>query len=120
MDYLKSFVIGSSFPVFIIFFISIFYIGGKNSYTHEQYAILAPLYFGIMNMLSLYLSKKFDLELRSRLFITSIISIIFIICIATILNYEKGKMAKYYLSIIILHLIAFNIILYTLEKNIEC
>lgn len=123
MDYLKSFVIGSSFSVFIIFYLMVFNLSNNiKQYSNEKYAIIAPFYFGIMNVISLYIGKKFDLTLRERLLIISVTSIILVISyvkIFNVYNLTNSEWNTYYLTIIITHLFAFNIIIYLLEKNLS-
>ena len=52
MKYLKEFVIGSSLPVVIIFLYG-FYNFKKDNYSYFDYSLLAPLWFGIWNIISL-------------------------------------------------------------------
>lgn len=120
-QYLKSFVIGSSFPVFIQFFISVSLMNKVRNYSYESYTLIAPLYLGLMNMLSLYIGNKYNLLLGRRLFYTSIISPIIVILFVTLnksYNFTNAERNKYYCIIFIKYFIAFNIIIYFLESNI--
>ena len=122
MDYLKSFIIGTSGPVWFLHMAALalrninFY-----DYSFKAYSLLAPIYYGLMSMFALYIGKTFNLTLRKRLFITSIISI----CIITCFNYfysrkkykpYKNYSAKEWLIYILTngarHIIAFNLIIY--------
>ena len=116
MSYIRSFVIGASLPVVILFYIIVLNITNKN-FSYEKYSIMAPLYFGIMNVISLYLANKFNLSLRNRLFFTSIVSFILVIIFARMTKaYRNINWNMYYLSIIVLHMFAYNFIIYNLEK----
>jgi len=124
MDYLTSFIIGTS-PLITFQHFAPMALQNKTNIPYKKYAILAPLYYGLMSMLALGIGKQFDLSLELRLFITSIISIIFI----TSLNYfysrkryepYKSYTTKEWLYYIIRngsrHIIAFNLIMLYLEK----
>jgi hypothetical protein len=114
--YLKSFVIGSSWFVFILFFLSVMKIKNKN-YSYELYTIIAPFYLGLMNMLSLYLANKYKLSLRQRFLLIGIISPLIVIIFAKLsnsYNYTSKKWYEYYVYIIVKHMLIFNIIIYYL------
>lgn len=121
-DYLKSFVIGSSLPVFLHFFLSVQQIEkGTKNYTYAEYTIIAPIYLGLMNMLSLYLGTRFNWSLHKRLLVTSILSIL-IVNTATRLsnsyNFSDTEWLRYTVRVSLMHLFTFNIVLYGLEKNL--
>lgn len=120
--YLRSFVIGSSFPVFVLWFISVSQVTNKT-YSYELYSILNPLYFGLMNMLAYHLGKIYDWSLRKRLFIISIVSAAFVSTL-TITNNPYGyKTIKQYVTyvehILLWHFITYNVIIYWLEKHVS-
>ncbi len=58
IEYLRAFVLGSSWLVFFPFFIKVAQIKDKN-YSYETYTVLAPIYFGVMSMLALTLKQVF-------------------------------------------------------------
>ena len=126
MDYLKAFTIGTTGPVF---FPHIALLALKNKsyydYSFKIYSLIGPLYYGIMTMFAVYIGKKFGLSLKSELFYTSILSIIFIVLLNYFYSSKKYKPYKNYdtkdwLSYIILnggrHLLAFNLIIYNFMK----
>ena len=126
MDYLKSFIIGSSGLNTVQHF-SWFYLNKEKNkdFPFKLYSIIAPIYFGIMNMLALYIGKTHKLSLQNRLFITSIISVIFIFLLNFIITskkveYYKNWTSKDWIYYIIRngarHIIIFNLIMYTFEK----
>ncbi len=126
MDYLKSFVIGTSGPVFTQH-LALLSLVDKNyyDYSYKIYSLLAPLYYGFMTMFALFIGNIFGLSLRLRLFITSIISIILVVSLSYFVFSKKYKPYKEYtnkewLSYILKngarHLVAFNIIIYFFEE----
>lgn len=119
MGYLKSFIIGSSWFVFVLFFISVMKISNKiKNYSYESYTIIAPLYLGLMNAFSLYLARTFNLTLRQRYILIGLISPIIVIIFARITNsynFSPNQWYSYYLRITIKHFLIFNIIVYYLE-----
>ena len=77
-DYIRSFIIGASLPVMIPYLLGLFILNDKyknfSNKHFEGYVIVAPLYFGIMNTLFLYFSKRYDWTLQERLLYAGIVS----------------------------------------------
>jgi hypothetical protein len=121
-EYLRSFVIGSSWLSFIIFFIKVSNLSNNiKNYKYETYTILAPIYLGMMNMLSLYIQKKYNLSLRNRLIIISIISslcIIIMVKLFKLYNYNENEYLAYTIRIFMNHFLIYNVIIYFIEDNI--
>ena len=119
-QYIKSFIIGSSLPVFLHFFLKVRTIDDKiKNFSYEDYTIIAPLYLGFMNSLSLYLSKQFEWSLEQRLFYIGVISGIFVCILARSINsynFTDEEWKMYYLRIITKHILTFSVIIYLLEK----
>lgn len=113
--YLRSFVIGSSFPVFILYFIAVQSITTPKKYTFETYAIIAPLFLGLCNMLSLLYST----DLRQRLLITSIALPLAVCLFAYFAKiYKFTDWTNYFIMTSIIYMFVFNIIVYYLELNV--
>lgn len=119
MGYLRSFIIGSSWLVFVLFFLSVMRISNKiRNYSYKSYTIIAPLYLGLMNTFSLYLARRFNLTMRQRYVVIGLISPIIVIIFAKITsayNFTASEWFRYSLRIIIKHFLIFNIIVYYLE-----
>jgi len=126
MDYLRSFTIGSSGLVTFQFF-AYLVLQDKNYFNpnFKLYSFVAPIYFGIMNMLSLKLSKSYNLSLAKRLFIFSIISVVLVTMSAFIYMRPRYRpyntfTSKDWLSYLFRngsrHVIAFNLIIFYFEK----
>ena len=107
MKYLKEFIIGASFPVVVLFYIlvydmiqeiknndPIYYksVSEKETpflwdiiwpkkykfYTYFRYTLQVPLFFGILNIISLIIAEHFGLTLRNRFVVIGVISWLFI------------------------------------------
>ena len=126
MDYLKAFAIGTSGPVWFLHIGSLA-LKDKNYYNYslKAYSLIAPIYYGLMCMLALYIGKTFNLSLHVRLFITSIISICFIFSLNYFYsrkiykpykNYTTKGWLDYFLKNGSRHLINFNLIIYYFTK----
>lgn len=119
-DYIKSFVIGSSFPVFLLFFLSVAKI--QKNYTYENYSLIAPFYLGFMNVVSLYIARQWKLSLRQRFMVIGVISPLLVITFAFLTKaYTKttGQWLAYATYLFAKHFFIFNIIVYHLEKVLE-
>ena len=59
-ELLKSFIIGSSIPSFIILFIVVIYLfmNKEATFNYYKYSIMAPLGLGILSMLSKYIGDR--------------------------------------------------------------
>ena len=121
MEYLKSFIIGTSLIIWLPFFIKV-----KNSktikkYTYYEYTLLLPTLLGLLNVISLIIAKQFKLSRRLRFLVISIITIILLIVITKhfeIYQYTEDEWNNYYLNISLIYLFVWNIIIYNLEKYI--
>ena len=121
MKYLKDFIIGSSIPVVALFYYYV-YNHPQKTYNYYPYTFIAPLSFGIWNVVSAIMGKHFNLTNRSRFFIISIISVT---CTIFTVTYKKSynfttqeEWNKYYLEAFIGYMFAWNIVIYTLDKYI--
>ena len=118
---LRSFVIGSSIPVSILFLLIISNISVKT-YSYKKYSILCPLFFGIANVISNYFASKFNISLRLRLLISSIITSIIIATYVLMNNLyviDSKYKPLYVLIVFTLHFITWNVIIYNIEKHIK-
>lgn len=121
-EYLKQFLIGSSIPVVIPFYISVMNINPNiKNYSYSNYTLIAPIYFGIMTMLSLFLAKKYNLDNRNRFLLIGIISATLVCTFSTLTksyNFTTKEWIIYYISIFIRHILTYNITIYYLNKFI--
>ncbi len=124
-ELLKSFIIGSSIPSFLIFFIGVkFFIQYEESaiFDYHNYSILAPIGLGIGSLLAKYISIYYKYPLKRSYFIISLISALFICLRVTFywdevyqykINSERGKIQ--YIIILIAHLFVYNFIIHSLD-----
>lgn len=122
MNYTRSFVIGSSLPVFLIFFLTIGSIDDTTkNYSYKKYTIITPLYFGLVNIVSTYISNKYNISLKKRLFYTSLLSGLFVSIYGRLqksYNFTKQEWIMHNLISFIYHFITWYLIIYFIEKNI--
>ena len=88
MSYLKSFIIGSSFPSFILFLIAVDQ-EEKKTYTYNFYSKILPISIGLGNVLSRFIGEKLNWSLEKRLFYTTIIGVFYRIFTSKKMNYYK-------------------------------
>ena len=114
-ELLKAFVIGSSWPIFIPYFYFVAQSKDKN-FKYTDYSMIAPLYFGIMNVLSLFVSK----DRFTGLFIISQISALMVIMLITRnKSYDFGSKKRWiqqYMLVYLAHLMSYMMI-YTIERG---
>ena len=119
MKYLKQFIVGSSYLVFSPFYYAVHNNQPKKTYSYYKYTLLAPVWFGIWNIISLMLAEYFNLTMKMRFLIITILSSMSIMAIATYLksyNFTKKEWLKYYLYIFIKYMLVWNIVIYNIEK----
>ena len=119
MKYLKQFVIGSSYIIFAPFYYAVENSQPKKTYSYYNYTLVAPVWFGIWNIVSLKLAEYLKLTMHQRFLLVSILSSLSIMAIATYLksyNFTKEEWRKYYLYIFIKYMLVWNVVMYSLEK----
>lgn len=121
-SYLRAFVIGSSYLVFFPYFLAVGLSDEKLlNYTYKQYTFIAPIYLGIMNMLSLFFMNMYNLSRRMRYIVFGSISPLIVSSFAYTLNtynYSNERWLLYSIGLFIKHFLIFNIIIYSLDKYI--
>ena len=130
--YLRSFVIGSSLLVFFPFFyavnnheIPLFKLSilapSKRNYSFIHYAFVAPLFLGIFNMISLFVSMQYGLSISSRYLWTSMVVPKIVILYAyfyKMYNFNYTDWFIYSCLLFIGHYFVWNYIVAYLEYNI--
>ena len=121
-ELLKSFIIGSSIPAFIILFIVVIYLfmNKEATFNYYRYSIMAPLGLGILSMLSKFISIQYNIKLKTSYFIISLLSALFVSINITLgkgaYNFKsKNRWYLQYLLILIGHLFIYNKIIYSLD-----
>ena len=129
MEYLKAFTIGTSG---IVFLSNLYVLKLTDEEVYDfplkLYSLLIPLYYGLMNVLGLYIGKKFKLSLDIQLLIISLISITTIVLFnyyysrrkyKPYKNYTKKEWFLYIIRNGLRHLFAFNIVIYFFTKYFD-
>jgi hypothetical protein len=120
MEYLRAFVIGSSMLVFLPHFIAVADLDEeKINYTYKQYTFVAPLYYGLMNMLSLFLALQFQLSNRQRYLVIGTLSPLFVTSMSYFFktyNYQDKEWLQYAILLFIKHFLIWNIIVFLLNE----
>ena len=121
MKYLKEFVIGSSIAVVAPFYYMVYNHQPNKQYSYYDYSLIAPVWFGLWNIVSLVIAKHYGLSKRMRFFVISVLSYISIISISTYFktyNQTREEWNFYYLQQFIKYMLVWNIVIYNLDKYI--
>ena len=123
-QYLRAFVIGSSFFVFIPYFLIVSSLDKKNiNFSYKYYTFVAPVALGFFNILSLYLANIFNLTKRSRFLLIGLIaptlvaSIVYILKVYNNLNTYRSWF-NYLIKLYLLYFVVFSIDVYLLDKYV--
>ena len=116
-EYLNAFLVGSSWPVFISFFLVVARI--EKKYTYETYTVFAPLVFGLFNVFSLFLAKRFKLSLRTRFVLIGLLAPVVVFAFTFLTgSYSKtsSEWLLYAVYLFVQYFLVFNVIVYNLHK----
>ena len=121
-NYIKSFVIGSSWPVFIFYFLPVSQLRDIYNLSYKKYSIYAPLFLGLLNVLGLYLQNIYDWTHDQRFLCTGLIGAILVSILATLwkaYNFKtKQRWLLHYLTLLIYYYFIYNVIVKNLERAI--
>ena len=118
IKYIQKFVIG---PSYIMMFPFLFCVNktNKKNYSFTNYAMIAPIWFGLWNVVSLLLAEELGLSNRMRFVFVSIFSYIFIAKFVSSnksYNFTKIQWIQYYIFLFCLYFFQWNVVIYYLEK----
>lgn len=118
-NYLRAFIIGSSFPVIFPHLLAVSQLDeSKINYTYEQYSFIAPVYYGIMNVISLFIAITFNLSNRQRYLLIGSISPLIVISFSYVMKtytYEGNEWLTYGVGLFLKHFLIWNIVVYLLD-----
>lgn len=117
-NWIKSFVIGSSLPVFLYYFIRVYYLEHKT-YSYFSYTLINPIYFGCMNVLAKYLIHKTRQSPEKIYLLTSVVSPIIVFIVANIFesyDWNNKNKYEYFLTLLVTHIITYNLVIQNLER----
>jgi len=122
-EYLRAFVIGSSFLVFFPFFNAVSHFKKELfNYDYTSYTFLAPVALGFMNMFSLLLAKQFNLSKRMRFLAISLLAptiVLIYVYLMKVYNYTtKEQWFEHIWKLYLLYFITFNVVVYLLDRFI--
>lgn len=117
--YVKSFIIGSSWPTFILFFLVVFSYGNQINISYPLYSFGAPLFLGLLNVFGLYISDQYNLTKTQRFIITALIGTLIVSIVITLFkvyNYTtKTQFVEHYIKLFIFYLFIFGLIVSNIE-----
>lgn len=93
----------------------------KINYTYKQYTFIAPLYYGLMNMLSLFVALQFGLTRKQRFLLTGSISPLIVISFSYFFktyDYKEDEWIQYGVGLFLKHFLIWNIVVYFLDKYV--
>jgi len=120
---LLDFIIGSSYIISFGFFIFVY----KKINSHRlninyyDYTLIMPLWFGILNVISGILQKKYNLTDITRYLMISIfglVVILFILLNYNIYNYNRKDLYKHIINVSITYLIVWIVLINSIQKLI--
>jgi hypothetical protein len=119
-SYLRAFVIGTSALIVFPHYFAVATADPSNlNYTYEQYTFIAPLYYGLMNVLSLYLALLFSLSRRERYLLIGTLSPLIVITFSYVMqtySYNKTEWFNYAIGLFTKHFLIWNIVVFFLDK----
>lgn len=132
-DYLKAFIVGSSWLAFVFLFIGFGNIQGevnKNNCaeratgisTYRVYTIVAPIYLGIMSMVAIYIRDWQQISTRKAFFIIGIVSALivsFAITFCKVYNWTTSRYLLQYVKLQLYHFIIYSIIIASLYLSLS-
>jgi hypothetical protein len=122
-SYLRAFVIGSSFLVFFPYFFAAYNFDTKLiNFRFAEYAFIAPVALGMMNMASLFIANTFELSRRASLFIISIVApicVLFFVKFAKVYNYKTAsEWINHTWKLMLVYLVVWNIVVHYLDTYV--
>ena len=121
-EYLRAFVIGSSFFVFIPYFIAVSQFDPKKfNFSYVHYTLLAPIGLGLANVLSLIISNIFTLTKKMRFLVISLLAptiVTISVVMFKIYNYTISEWISHICKLYLLYFIMFNYVVYLLDKYV--
>ena len=122
-EYLRAFVIGSSFFVFFPYFFSVSKLKEykKINYDYVSYSFIAPIALGLMNIVSLYLAKEFNFSKIHRFLFMSVFAptiVLIFVSLFGVYNFSSKDWLQYIVGLYVLYFIIWNFVIYSLDKYV--
>ena len=121
-EYIRAFVIGSSFLVFLPYFYAVSRFNPKDfNFSYVPYTFLAPISLGLMNMFSLFIKNKFNLSNENRFLLISLLAptlVLLTVMFFKIYNYTIKRWINHSVKVYLLYFFVWNFVVYNLDKYV--
>jgi len=118
-EYLRAFVIGSSFLVFLPFFYIVSKIDPKYlNYSYISYTFVAPVFLGVANMFSLFLQNTFQLSKETRFLSISLLAPTIVFSYVIYSKKYKKVTITYPFYLFLLYFFVWNFVVYSLDSYV--
>lgn len=121
-EYIRAFVIGSSFLVFLPYFFAVSRFNPKDfNFSYVLYTFLAPVCLGLMNVFSLFIKNKFNLSNENRFLFISLLAptlVLLTVMFFKIYNYTKKRWISHSVKVYLLYFCVWNFVVYNLDKYV--
>ena len=118
-EYLRAFIIGSSFLVILPYFFVVSFLDKYVSYV--QYTFYAPVMLGLFNVLSLLIAKRFNMNREERYMTAGIVAPSIVALTVYTFNvyydYTPYIWTRHLSLLYSLYFLVFNVIMYLLDKH---
>lgn len=119
-EYLREFIIGSSWPVFILYFYGVSRFSDEiKNYSYTHYTFIAPLALGLFNVAGYIISKKLELTRTQRFILTGLVGAVGVSIFITIFkmyNFStRDEWIVQYIRLLIIYVFVFGIIVNGLD-----
>ncbi len=121
-NYLRAFIIASGIAVVLPHYAAVANLDeSKLNYTYKQYSFVAPIYYGIMNMISLYIALLYHLSRRQRYVLIGTLSPLIVISFSYLFqtyDYTEKEWLRYGVGLFLKHFLIWNIVIFLLDKYV--
>jgi len=121
-EYLRAFVIGSSFLVFAPFFFFVSRFNPKKiNFDYVPYTFFAPIGLGLMNVFSLIIANMLHLSTRMRYLVIGFLAptfVTFLILFLKAYNYTKSEWFNHIWKLYLFYFFIANVDLYLLNRYV--
>lgn len=115
MDYLLSFLIGSSILNSAHFLVTVSKMAkNERHFQYKYYSVTTPIYFGLLNMLIVFLHKKYKISFTKLYLLFGFLSPLFILFLVEYnqaYDWNKRDFGAYVPRLFMAHFLTFNLLL---------
>lgn len=123
MNYLLQFIVASNIIIFIPFYNFVYKSikEGDLNYDYYSYTILAPLYFGLFNVLGTFIQNVFELSDLTKFLLIALCSytgLMITLHRNKLYNFNKAVMSIHQINVFLNYLFVWVIIINLIQKKI--